>query len=79
MAGRRTWIVTLSGARKPAEVRRDLAAAGFEVSEVMEAIGVITGKADEAAAARARAVSGVADVSPDTSVDIGPPGSDRTW
>lgn len=79
MAERRSWIVTLSGERKPAEVKRDLAAAGFAVGEVMEAIGVITGTADAAAVERARAVKGVADISPDTPVDIGPPGSDRTW
>jgi hypothetical protein len=79
MAQRRTWIVTLSGDRKAAEVKRDLAAAGLSVGEVMEAIGVITATGDEAAAGRARAVAGVADVAPDTTVDIGPPGSDRTW
>lgn len=79
MAQRRTWIVTLSGERKPAEVKRDLAAAGFAVGEVMEAIGVITGTADEAAVRRARTIKGVADIAPDTAVDIGPPGSDRTW
>lgn len=79
MTGRRTWIVTLSGDRAAGEVKRDLAAAGLSVGEVMEAIGVITATGDEAAAGRAREVAGVADVAPDTSVDIGPPGSDRTW
>lgn len=79
MAQRRTWIVTLSGERKPAEVKRELAAAGFAVAEVMEAIGIITGTADEAAAGRARAIKGVADIAPDTAVDIGPPGSETTW
>lgn len=79
MAERRTWIVTLSGERPVAEVRRDLAEAGFDVGAVLDAIGVITGEADAKVVAKARKIKGVADIAADTQVGIGPPGSDTTW
>lgn len=79
MAKRKTWIVTLSGDRPIAEVSKALTSAGFAVEQVLEAIGSITGKADAAAAGKARRIKGVADVSPDTTVGIGPPDSDTTW
>ncbi|WP_439579411.1 hypothetical protein [Elioraea sp.] len=79
MAKRKTWIVTLSGERKPAEVRSELAAAGFAVRDVLDAIGVITGEADAASVARARKIKGIADIAADTQVGIGPPESDKTW
>lgn len=79
MAERKTWIVTLSGERPAAAVRRDLAEAGFAVGAVLDAIGVITGEADAKAVAKARKIKGVASVAEDTEVGIGPPGSDPTW
>lgn len=79
MAERKTWIVTLSGERPPAEVRRDLAEAGFAVGAVLDAVGVITGEADAKTVTKARRIRGVADIAPDTAVGIGPPGSDPTW
>jgi hypothetical protein len=79
VAERKTWIVTLSGERPPAEVRRDLAEAGFDVSAVLDAIGVITGEADAKAVAKARRIKGVASVAEDIAFSIDPPGSDPTW
>jgi hypothetical protein len=79
VAQHKTWIVTLSGERPPAEVKRDLAEAGFAVGAVLDAVGVITGEADARAVAKARKIKGVADIAADTSVGIGPPGSDPTW
>jgi hypothetical protein len=76
---RKTWVVTLAGDRPPAEVRRDLVAAGFAVGEVLEAIGVITGTADRKAVQKARRIKGIADISADTSVGIGPPDTGTTW
>lgn len=66
-------IVTLSGSRSPDEVARDLAREGFQVGQTLHAIGVITGSAPPHAMASLRSVSGVADVSEDHPVDIGPP------
>lgn len=77
--GRKTWVVTLSGDRPAAEVKRDLTAAGFAVGAVLDAIGVITGEADEAAVQKARRIKGIADVAEDRAVGIGPPDSDTTW
>jgi hypothetical protein len=72
---RRDVVVTLSGDRDAAEVTRDLEAAGFLVNEVLGAIGVVTGLADDKTVTKMRKVRGVADVSDDYPVDIGPPGS----
>ncbi len=79
MAERKTWIVTLSGERPPAEVRRDLIEAGFAVGAVLDAIGVITGEADAKAVAKARKIKGIASIAEDIEVGIGPPGSNPTW
>ncbi|HEX8644730.1 MAG TPA: hypothetical protein VF702_12545 [Allosphingosinicella sp.] len=70
------WIVTLSDERPAAETCRQLRAAGLADLELMNAIGIATGTADEAAAARMRALPGVADIAPDMPVDITPPGED---
>jgi hypothetical protein len=53
--------------------------AGLEVEGVLDAIGIVTGRADANSIARLRKVRGVADVSPDYKVDIGPPGAPISW
>ena len=73
------WIVTASGERPLAQVAAALRKGGFAVDEVMDAIGVISGRCAEAKVAALRRVAGVADIAPSTSVDVGPPGSTRTW
>jgi len=73
------WIVTTSAERPIAEVAKELAKAGFAIERTLDQIGVITGKSDEQAAGKVRAIRGVADVSPETRVDIGPPNSRDTW
>jgi len=79
MAKASRWVVTSSGKRPFAAFRKDLLDAGFSVDQAMEEIGVITGSSDEAVAKKLKAIEGVADVSRDSDVDIGPPGSDKTW
>lgn len=79
MAEQKKWVVTLSGDRPLAHLRHDLAAAGFAVDHEMEEIGVVTGNCDDAAASRVRELAGVADVSGDAPIDIGPPDSPSTW
>jgi len=73
------WVVTTSAERPIAEVAKELSKAGFAIDRTLDQIGVITGKSDEQAAGKARAIRGVADVSPETRVDIGPPNSRDTW
>ena len=69
-----TWIITASGERPVAELVVGLRKAGLVVGTVMADIGVITGRCSKAQAAALRKLPGVADVSPDAPVDIGPPG-----
>jgi hypothetical protein len=69
-------IVTLSGERKVHDVARDLSAAGLEVDQVLEETGIVTGTADLGTHGRLRKIRGVADVSPDHPIDIGPPDSE---
>jgi hypothetical protein len=73
------WVVTTSGDRAIADVAKDLSAAGFKIDQTLEQIGIITGKSADKNVGKARAVRGVADVSPDHKVDIGPPNSRETW
>lgn len=79
MSKRKGWIVTMSGERPAKDVAKDLKAKGFVVEQVLDEIGSITGTADDAVAAKARSVRGVSDVSPDTTIDIGPPDAPTTW
>jgi hypothetical protein len=68
-------IVTLTGDRPIDEVTDDLKAAGLTVDQVLTSTGIVTGSAPPDAATQLRKVRGVADVSPDHPVDIGPPGA----
>jgi len=79
VAESKRWIVTTSGGRSLKDVASDIKAAGFAIDEVLEAIGIITGSASDSVADKLRAVPGVADVSPDQPIDIGPPDSPTTW
>jgi hypothetical protein len=66
-------VITISGERPIHEVARDLEAAGFQVDQVLEFTGTVTGSAHPKTAERLRGIRGVADVSEDHPVDIGPP------
>jgi hypothetical protein len=70
-----SYVVTPTGDRALGDVVHDLKAAGFQVGQVMETIGIVTGSAPSANVAKLRKVRGVKDVSPDHAVDIGPPGA----
>jgi hypothetical protein len=72
---REAFVVTLSGKRKIHEVARDLKATGFQVDQILDAIGVVTGSSDPSRIAKLRQVPGVKDVSSDHVVDVGPPGT----
>jgi hypothetical protein len=73
------WIVTTSGDRPAKEVAKDLKAAGFSVGQILEEIGSIIGEADERVIDKVRSIRGVADVSREGEVDIGPPDAPTTW
>jgi hypothetical protein len=67
------WVVTVSGDRPIHDVKKALQARGLEQIQVLENIGSITGVAGSDAAKTLRNVPGVADVSEDHAVNIGPP------
>ena len=79
MATSKRWIITTSAGHSLPDIAQQLKTAGFSVEQVLTAIGCITGVGPESAAERARAIPGVADVSPDAPVSLGPPDAPITW
>lgn len=79
MAGTDKWVVSTSGDRPLEEIERDLKQGGFAVAEVLGEIGCITGEASADVADKLRRIPGVADVSPQGVIDIGPPDATDTW
>jgi hypothetical protein len=79
MATLPNWLVTTSGEQPLSGIVAQLTAAGFTVGQVLSAIGCVVGAASEAAAAKARAIPGVIDVSPDSAIDLGPPDAPVVW
>lgn len=73
--------VTVEHGHALARVAADLAAQGFQVGQVLEAIDVIVGSAPASALARLRRVKGVVDVAEQPQIDVGPPGGEGgpTW
>ena len=67
------WIVTTTGKGSLEDVKKNLTKSGFSVDKVLDEIGIITGTSNDDDVERFRSVDGVADVSPDEDVDIGPP------
>ncbi len=68
-------VITISSGRPIHDVANDLRAAGLEVDQILESIGSVTGSANPDAVDRLRRIPGVADVSPDHPINIGPPGA----
>jgi hypothetical protein len=79
MAVTKSWVVTTSADRPISDITRELKEAGFDVGQVLEEIGSITGDAAEETITKLRSIRGVVDVSPDLPIDIGPPDSPETW
>lgn len=79
MVKSKNWIVTTSGDRPLSDIKKDLTSKGFAVVQVLDEIGCIIGDGSDATAKRLRAVPGVADVSPNAPVNIGPPDTNVTW
>lgn len=79
MADKTRWVITTSGDRSLSDVKKSLSTAGFAVDQVLDEIGCITGTASDDVANALRAVPGIADVSPETPIDIGPPDGPITW
>lgn len=79
MPKRKKWVITTGSEWPIHDITKDLADAGLKDVQVLQEIGGITGLAEEEEVSKLRKVSGVKDVSPNISIDIGPPGSRETW
>lgn len=79
MAKTKTWIVTTDGSRSIRSVAQELEAAGLRSPKILAAVGCVTGTAGDRVAAVLRNVAGVADVSPDFGIQLGPGDSAQTW
>jgi hypothetical protein len=79
MAEVRALNITTSGSHSIKQVAKELEKAGLRNHQVLDAIGVITGSADEDTIEKLRGIEGVADISSDVAIEIGPPDSDETW
>jgi hypothetical protein len=77
MAEHKRWIITTSGEHPLKDVVQRLKKAGFTLEQQLDEIGCLIGTAPSAD--KLRAVSGVADVSSDLPVDIGPPDAPVNW
>lgn len=69
------WIVAATEERPLDDVARDLAGIGFEVEDVLRAVGCIVGTAGDEVAKAAEKVPGVAGVSQDRPIHFGGSGS----
>jgi hypothetical protein len=51
----------------------------LKIGQTLDQIGIITGQANDKSVKKLKSIRGVTDVSPDATVDIGPPNSRDTW
>ncbi len=79
MTERSSWVVTTSGSLAVSDVARTLTKHGFVVEQMLDAVGVITGRCAASRVDALRELPGVSDISPDTPVDVGPPDSPDVW
>jgi hypothetical protein len=74
MVDPKTWVITLSGTQPIHIVAEQSKAAGLKLRHVLEHTGIVVGFGTEETASRLRNIPGIADVSEDQPIDIGPPG-----
>lgn len=79
MSESKRWIITTSNKRPLSEVAEDLTKKGFAIDQVLSEIGCVTGSASSDVAKKLRSIPGIADVSPEEGIDIGPPDQENTW
>lgn len=79
MSENKKWIITTSGEKPLDEIKKNLTETGFEIEQSLDEIGCIIGTASDDTTESARGISGITDISPDESIDIGPPDAPTTW
>lgn len=72
-ASRIDLTITLAPGTDAAAAAKRLVAAGLEVGEVLDAVGVVLGRAPKSAKAKLAKVDGVADVAVTPTFEVGPP------
>jgi hypothetical protein len=70
-------VITVKSGHDIHAVAAQLAQAGLQVHDKLEAIGSITGSAPQADIARLKSIPGVADVSESVPIQLNPPGTPR--
>ena len=70
-------VITVKSGHDIHAVATQLAQAGLQVQDTLEAIGSITGSAQDKDIARLKSVPGVADVSESAPIQLNPPGTPR--
>ena len=71
MSKPKLWIIITDRRRPIREVLRELTDAGLVVGHVLEAMGGITGSAEEKAVENLRKVNGVMNIWPDSCLEVG--------
>jgi len=69
------WAMTCQPGAALAPITKALRAAGMQVTDVLDAIGVVNGHAPENLPPRLQAVPGVTDVAPTMGFQLGPEGA----
>lgn len=79
MTEAKKWIITTSPDHTIESIKQKLVEAGFSIDHVFDQIGSLSGTASDDVVEKVKSVDGVADVSPDHPIDIGPPDAPVTW
>jgi hypothetical protein len=79
MPATKKWIITTSPDHSIEKIKKELVKAGFSVENVFDQIGSLSGTASDEVIEKLKSVDGVADVSPDHPINIGPPDAPVTW
>ncbi len=69
------WIVTIDSGASLKSVEETLSHIGFGIVQIFDQLGGLEVRGPEALVPKARALAGIADVSPSGAFDIGPPGA----
>ena len=79
MSTTKKWVVTLANDRPVSDVSNELTQTGFDIDQVLDQIGCITGSGSDEVARKLRKIPGVADVSPETTIQLPPSDESITW
>lgn len=79
MPENKRWVITTSGDQPIKNIEKNLTETGFDIDLVLGEIGCIIGSASDDVAESLLEIPGITDVSPEETIDIGPPDLPVTW